>query len=1042
MPIRIYALAKELKIDSKKLVDICNKAGVTGKGSALASLDDEETAKVKGFLTAGKGPRPGSRDSGRSGDDTGQFTGKFTREDYIAPLSSAGQKPKIIVAKPKKREPAEAEPPIEMAPAPAAEPSAPPPLADAPAPAPPSAPAPAPPPAPASDLPTPADPAAAPAASAPAGPTHAAVAPVKPTLSRRPPIKIGSQRAPSKTKESGAPPATPGAPPVTPGTPPATPGARPARKIPTPVHPGPSPRFDAPVRPEPGQQEPKRPVTVQPTGKPSEKKPGDDEGKPPTKNEPTVRLAAMPQAPTPPPTVAKKDEPAPQKPIMLLPKAAIRDAKDGTKAPLEQFTKQQDKKRKTTDKDKRKAGTGTPAAAGGATTGAEGKTGGKGQDRRRGRDGEPKSDMAGMAGTREARQRKRKDRRTTRITPEGMVENRGRGRGGRRRRAAPVSTALPRKEKVVLELPCSLRNFSEASGVPTAQIQKALMTLGTMATINTQIDHEAAELLAAELELDIELKQRQSLEETVLQAIRSQEDDPDKLQPRPPVVTFLGHVDHGKTSLLDKIIGIDVVSGEAGGITQHIRAYIVNKDGRQVSFVDTPGHEAFTEMRARGTNVTDIAVLIVAADDGIMPQTEEAISHAKAAEVPIVVALNKMDLPGANPERALQQLSTHDLLPAEWGGDVEVVKTSATTGEGVDDLLETLLLTADLHEYRTNPDRAAYGTCLEAQQEGGRGVIAKLVVQNGTLRVGDIVVCGSAHGRIKAMYDTLHSRKRLKEAAASTPVNVTGFDEAPAAGESFYVLSDIAQAREIAANREQASRHASLSGYTAQISFDEFQRRLEEGTLGTQEERATLNLILRADVRGSIEAIQKELAKLDHPEVEVRILQATVGGVTVADVTLAHASNAVILGFNVIPDEAARMLADERGVEIRRYSIIYKLTEDIRALLEGKLKPEERVVELGRALVQQVFSISRVGTVAGCRVLAGTIERGCRIRVNRDSRGIGEYALDSLRRVKDDAKEVREGFECGIKLSGFNDLKEGDILEAYKIEEHKRTLDS
>lgn len=1016
MPIRIYALAKELKIDSKKLVDICNKAGVTGKGSALASLDDEETAKVKGFLTAGKGPRPGSRGSGRSGDDTGKFTGKFTREDYIAPVSSAGQKPKIIVAKPKKKEAAEAEPPIEVAPAPAAEPSAPPPLADAPAPA------------PASDPPTPADPVAAPAASAPAGPTHAAVAPIKPTLSRRPPIKIGSQRAPSKTKEPGAPPARPGAPP--------------ARKVPTPVHPGPSPRFDAPVRPDPGQQEPKRPVTVQPSGKPSEKKPDDDEAKPPTKNEPTVRLAAMPQSPTPPPTAAaKKDEPTPQKPIMLLPKAAIRDAKDGTKAPLEQFTKQQDKKHKTTDKDKRKTGKGTPAAAGGATTGAGEKTAGKGQDRRRGREGEPKSDMAGMAGTREARQRQRKDRRTTRITPEGVVESRVRGRG-RRRRAAPVSTALPRKEKVVVELPCSLRIFSEASGVPTAQIQKALMTLGTMATINTQIDHEAAELLAAELDLDIELKQRQSLEETVLQAIRSQEDDPDKLEPRPPVVTFLGHVDHGKTSLLDKIIGIDVVSGEAGGITQHIRAYIVNKDGRQVSFVDTPGHEAFTEMRARGTNVTDIAVLIVAADDGIMPQTEEAISHAKAAEVPIVVALNKMDLPGANPERALQQLSTHDLLPAEWGGDVEVVKTSATTGEGIDDLLETLLLTADLHEYRTNPDRAAYGTCLEAQQEGGRGVIAKLVVQNGTLRAGDIVVCGSAHGRIKAMYDTLHTRKRVKEATASTPVNVTGFDEAPAAGESFYVLSDIAQAREIAANREQASRHASLSGYTAQISFDEFQRRLEEGTLGTQEERATLNLILRADVRGSIEAIQKELAKLDHPEVEIRILQATVGGVTVADVTLAHASNAVILGFNVIPDEAARILADERGVEIRRYSIIYKLTEDIRALLEGKLKPEERVVELGRALVQQVFSISRVGTVAGCRVLAGTIERGCRIRVNRDSRGIGEYALDSLRRVKDDTKEVREGFECGIKLAGFNDLKEGDILEAYKIEEHKRTLDS
>jgi translation initiation factor IF-2 len=369
------------------------------------------------------------------------------------------------------------------------------------------------------------------------------------------------------------------------------------------------------------------------------------------------------------------------------------------------------------------------------------------------------------------------------------------------------------------------------------------------------------------------------------------------------------------------------------------------------------------------------------------------------------------------------------------------VKTSAITGEGIDDLLETLLLTADIHEYAANPDRPAYGTCLEAQQEGGRGVVAKVIVQNGTLRVGDVVVCGAAFGRVKAMYDTLDVNRRVREAGPSTPVNVTGLDLAPDAGESFYVLDEITAAREIAASREQRSREQSLSGYTATISFEEFQRRREEGTLGTPDEAATLNLIIRADVRGSLEAIRKELAKFQHPEVAIRILQATVGGVTVADVTLAHASGAVIAGFNVIPDEAARSLADERGVEIRRYDVIYKLTDDIKALVEGKLKPEERVVELGRALVQRVYSISRVGNIAGCRVLAGTIERGCRIRVNRDSRGIGEYPLESLRREKDDAKEVREGFECGIKLSGFNDIKEGDVLEAFKTEEHKRTLD-
>jgi translation initiation factor IF-2 len=877
--------------------------------------------------------------------------------------------------------------------------------AAAPPPAPPAAPSAAPPPT------LPAEP-AAPAAEA-AGPKHAAAAPVKPSLSKRPPLKIGSQRKTGKPTVS------------------------------TPERVGPSPRFDAPVRPS-AAPEPKRPLPVQPPVKPPVKKEGDEAAKPPAKKEPTVRLAAMPDTPAAPPP-PKSDEPAPQEPIMKLPKDAIRGAKEGSKAPLEQFTKQQDKRRKPAEKGKRKVEKGTAADKEMIGDVADKAPAKGGRDRRRGRGGEGTgkgSELADMAGTREARQRKRRDRRlATRLTVDGEEESEGRVRGARRRKTALATAAAPRKEKVIVTLPCTVRAFSEASGVPNSQIQKALMNLGTLATINTEINQETAELLAAELGADVEIKQQVSLEESVLSAIRGQEDEPDQLQARAPVVTFLGHVDHGKTSLLDRIIGIDVVSGEAGGITQHIRAYTIKKDDRQVSFVDTPGHEAFTEMRARGANVTDIAVLIVAADDGVMPQTEEAISHAKAAEVPIVVALNKMDLPGANPDRALQQLSTHELLPAEWGGDVEVVKTSAVTGDGVDDLLETLLLTADLHEYKANPDRQAYGTCLEAQQEGGRGVVAKLIVQNGTLRVGDVVVCGAAHGRVKAMYNTLHTNKRLREAPPSTPVNITGFDVAPGAGEPFYVLSDIAQAREIAASRGQRSRVESLSGQTATITFEEFQRRREEGLLGVADEKVTLNLIIRADVRGSIEAIQKELAKFDHPEVQVKVLQATVGGVTVADVTLAHASDAVILGFNVIPEEAARSLADDRGVEIRRYDVIYKLTEEIRALLEGKLKPEERVVELGRALVQQVFSISRVGNVAGCRVLAGTIERGCRIRVNRESRGIGEYDLDSLRREKDDVREVREGFECGIKLAGFNDLKEGDILEAYKTEEHKRTLE-
>jgi translation initiation factor IF-2 len=425
-----------------------------------------------------------------------------------------------------------------------------------------------------------------------------------------------------------------------------------------------------------------------------------------------------------------------------------------------------------------------------------------------------------------------------------------------------------------------------------------------------------------------------------------------------------------------------------------------------------------------------------------MPQTEEAISHAKAAGVPIVVAANKCDLPGADVNRLMTQMTEHGLTPSAWGGDVEVVETSALNGTGMDTLLETVLTVAELHEYRANPKRAAIGVCLESEQDPNRGVIGKFMVQNGTLRVGDIVVCGSSFGRVKAIYDTLKTNKQLTEAGPSVPVNITGMDKAPEAGEKFFVLDDIGQARQLAADREMAVRAQSLSGTSPKVSFENFQLMLQSGTLGVKEEKVILNLIIRADVRGSLEAIEKELTKLDHPEVELKILQRSVGGITVADVTLASASQAVIVGFNVIPDEAARALADVRNVEIRRYDIIYNLALDIKALVEGRLKPEERVVELGRALVKQVFSVSRVGTIAGCYVLQGQVERGCRIRVNREGRKIGDYALDTLKRHKDDAKEVPRGMECGIRLAGFNDVKPDDLLEAYRIEEVARTLDS
>ena len=866
MPIRIYALAKELKIDSKELVEVCSKAGLSGKGSALASLSDEEIDKVKAHLAGGnkKKSRPSN---GASATTATTVPETFSREDYIGP--AAGGKPKVIETK-----------------------------------------------------------------SAP-------------------------------------------------------------------------PQDEAPTLPETPKPAPKR--------------------------ETVVKLAAIPEVEQPTTKPTAENEPAPQKPIMTLPKDAIRGAKEGSAAPLKQFTRQHERKRRQGGE----AAPVTPAPA--ANFGTTGKTR-TGKSRRKSHDtaaengGKSGDTLAGMASARAARQQNRKRR----ARPQDDDQP-GRRRPRRLTRKG-TNTAAPRKGGVVVQLPCTVRSFSEATGIPATSILRELMAAGMMvSSINVELDPEMAALMAADAEIEVEFKQAATLEDTILKELEERQDDDADLSPRPPIVTFLGHVDHGKTSLLDRIINIDVVSGEAGGITQHIRAYRIDKDGRQISFVDTPGHEAFTEMRARGANVTDIAVLVVAADDGVMPQTEEAISHAKAAEVPIVVALNKIDVPGADANRAMQGLSSHNLLPSEWGGDVEVVKTSAITGEGIEDLLETLLLTADLHEYKANQSRPAIGTCLEAEQEGGRGVVAKLIVQSGTLQVGDVIVCGAAHGRVKAMYDTL-TGKKLKTAGPSTPANVTGLDVAPDAGERFYVLSDIAQGREIAEQRSQRTRTENLSGQSTRISFEEFQRRLEEGVLGAADEVVTLNLILRADVRGSIEAIQKELEKLEHPEVQVRLLQTTVGGVTVADVTLADASDAVIIGFNVIPDENARSLADERGVEIRRYSVIYKITEDIKSMLEGRLKPEEHVKELGRALVQRTFSISRVGTVAGCRVLAGTIERGCRVRVNRDGRGIGDYPLDSLRREKDDAKEVREGFECGMKLSGFNDLKEGDVLEAYKIEEVARTL--
>ena len=1047
MAIRIYALAKELKIDSKILVDVCNKAGITGKGSALASLSDDEVAKIKDHMGRGKAPAGGAA-APRSTAVSPAAPREFRREDYIAPAGGTAMGKIPVLPTPPKRvdepepaapegespgdavptPPAPQEPPAPMPPEPPA-PSAAPvsPLATS-TPASPSPPATTPPVAPSTPPSAPPLSSSVPPLAASIRSSRSAKSPVaRPEVSEKAPEKVPEKPQPQQDTPPKPPLGMPTKPPLgMPTKPPLGMPTKPPLGMPAKPPLGmPAKPPEMPLRPAPALSS-RPPELSQKQAKPTGGKP-DKPPKPPEKTGPTFHLAPMPAASTPPPS-KKSKEPTPQKPDIKLPLDAIRASKAGTK-PLEEHLRKHEKKKKAADKAavRSRASDATTPATGTPLPGREG--------RRRGRAGAAgKEGGAAALGGREHRQLKRKREASAR-------RRRGEDDGGgpRRRlriRRTGANTAAPRKGAVVVELPCIVRSFSEAVSKPAAEVLRALMDLGATGAININatLDRELAELLATELDVEVEFRQEEALEDK-LEAVWEEEEDPTSLEPRPPIVTFLGHVDHGKTSLLDRIIGIDVVSGEKGGITQHIRAYRVQKEGRAVAFVDTPGHEAFTEMRARGANVTDIAVLVVAADDGVMPQTEEAISHAKAAEVPIVVAMNKMDLPGVDPQRIYEQLAANELLPTEWGGDTEVIKTSATTGEGIDDLLETLLTVAELHEYATNRDRAGIGTCLEAESHKGRGVVAKLLVQRGTMKVGDVIVCGPAHGKVKAMYDTLESRKRHKQAGPSTPVNVTGLDVAPGAGDRFHVLDDISEARTLAERRADAMRQRELSGTREHVTLENLFEKLEE------QEVQTLNIILRADVRGSIEAIRKELTKLEHPEVQVKILQASVGGVTEADVHLADASDAVIIGFNVVPDERARLLADQRGVQVRRYEIIYQVSEDLRAALEGMLKPEKSEVVAGRALVKQVFQISRLGAIAGCQVLpGGVIQRDCRCRVIRESRIIGDYAVDSLKRVKEDVREVRAGFECGIKLKGYNDLKEGDVLEAYKIEETPRSL--
>ena len=600
-------------------------------------------------------------------------------------------------------------------------------------------------------------------------------------------------------------------------------------------------------------------------------------------------------------------------------------------------------------------------------------------------------------------------------------------------REHPGPGTLPRSGKVTVSEPITVKELSSAMGVKTSDIISKLMSQGIMAAINATIQTDAAEVLALDYGIELEIEREEGQMAAFVKECESLE--PVDIRPRAPVVTLLGHVDHGKTSLLDRIRKSHVADGEAGGITQHIGAHRVRLDAdRQVVFLDTPGHEAFTAMRARGANMTDIVVLVVAADDGVMPQTEEAISHAKAAGVPVVVALNKIDLPGVDVNRVLGQLAEKGLTPHEWSGDTEVVQTSATTGQGIDDLLEHLSYVAELEDLKADVGVPASGAVVEAELNPGRGVVARLLVQRGTLKVGDVVVASTAHGRVRAIVDD--TGKRLEQAGPSMPIEVTGLDVVPVAGEKFYVVEDIPQAKILAEESERNSRQASLVR-RPQITLENFMGQLDAG------EAKELCLVLRADVQGSIDVLCKSLNDLSVSEVKVKILQAMVGGITEGDVLLAQASGAIVIGFNVVASDRARSLAEQSGIEIRPYQVIYELIDDIRAALEHRLAPRVEENVLGHVQVRQVFKISRLGTVAGCYVTDGLVNRSSKVRLIRDGIVINDgMSLESLKRIKDDAREVKAGLECGIKLAGFNDVKIDDTLEFYEKVEIARTLSS
>ncbi|MFR5584549.1 MAG: translation initiation factor IF-2 [[Clostridium] scindens] len=582
-------------------------------------------------------------------------------------------------------------------------------------------------------------------------------------------------------------------------------------------------------------------------------------------------------------------------------------------------------------------------------------------------------------------------------------------------------------KSIIIPEVLTIQELADKMKIVPSVIVKKLFLQGKIVTVNQEIDYETAEEIA--LEFDV-LCEKEEVIDVIEELLKEEEEDEKKMKKRPPVVCVMGHVDHGKTSLLDAIRHTNVIDREAGGITQHIGAYVVEVNGEKITFLDTPGHEAFTAMRMRGASSTDIAILVVAADDGVMPQTVEAINHAKAAGVEIVVAVNKIDKPSANIDRVKQELTEYELIPEDWGGSTIFVPVSAKTGEGLEDLMEMIVLTAEVMELKANPNRRARGLVLEAELDKGRGSVATVLVQKGTLRVGDSIAAGSAHGKVRAMMD--HKGRRVKEAGPSMPVEIPGLNDVPNAGEVFVGCANDKEARSFAETFISQSKVKLLEDTKSKLSLDDLFTQIQEGNL------KELGIVVKADVQGSVEAIKQSLLKLSNDEVVVKIIHGGVGAINESDVSLASASNAIIIGFNVRPDATAKETADREGVDLRLYRVIYNAIEDVEAAMKGMLDPvfEEKV--LGHAEVRQIFKASGVGTIAGSYVQDGTFERDCSVRITRDGIVIFEGPLASLKRFKDDVKEVRAGYECGFVFANFNDVKEGDIVEAFKMVEIPR----